>query len=194
VLALRYAVLACWLLLTACGATSRNGGSSPDAQAAGSSQNAGGLAEGGGGSAAGDAAETGGINQPPGSAGSSNGASGAGSVGACDDPLGGDESVCSGYVQAWRARETENVSGANSCGECLEYNTHCGVGRQLVTDGQDACFFRHCLCDSSDTGCEVKAGSCACFARCLPNPPDPVRRAWFDYMACEVEQCAAVCQ
>ena len=188
--AVKCAVLAWALLVMACGLISRNGGSSADEEAAGSSQNAAGrgLAEGGGASGVGDAAGTGGLSQAAGSAGSSDGVS--------EDPLSGDGPVCSGYIQAFRAREAEYVSGATSCVECLGRNADCGIGSQVVTEGQDACFFRHCLCDSSDPSCELNlmAGSCACFGNCLPNPPEPVRRAWFDYMACEVEHCAAVCQ
>lgn len=111
-----------------------------------------------------------------------------------DAPLSDDEALCAGYVAAWLAREAEYASGETSCVECLGYNTDCEVARRAVTEGQDGCFRRHCLCDPADAGCETTIGSCACFGRCLPNLPDPVRQAWFDYMACEVEHCAAACQ
>ena len=144
------------------------------------------LAEGGMASAAGGAAGANALDELAGAAGASAGLS--------DDPLSGEGAVCAGYVAAWLAREAEYTSEETSCLECLGYNTDCGAAHRVVTEGQESCFRRHCLCDAADAGCEAAAGSCACFGRCLPNPPHPARRAWFDYMACEVEHCAAACQ
>ena len=201
--ALKRAVLALGLLITACGLTRGNGSSGADdgvtssggsdadgaGASASASQNTAGRAftDGEGASATGavgggGAAGAGAPDQPAAAAGSSSA------------PLDADEAVCDGYVAAWLAREAEYVSGQTSCLECLGYNPDCEVARRAVTEGQDGCFHRHCLCDAADPGCEVRAGACACFGRCLPNPPAPVRQAWFDYMACEVEHCATACR
>lgn len=181
------------LLVASCGLITRNerpssndgGAGEPETGAAAGSGGAIGHGNGGG--------EASRSVTGSGGSGDSSESGAAGAEASSTDPLAGNSAICSGYVTAWRTREAEQASGETACLECLGYRPSCFASRDAVTDGQHACFRRHCLCDPADPSCDAPTDACACFGSCLPDPPSPVRQSWLDYMACELESCADVC-
>jgi hypothetical protein len=109
------------------------------------------------------------------------------------DPLVGMGAICDGYVSAWRTREAQRDSEETACFACLGYQESCYAFRDAITEGQDACFRRHCLCASTEASCDGLADSCSCFGSCLPDPPSALRQSWLDYMRCEIENCTDAC-